>query len=97
MIGIVTGLGEAIGLIGRLGSGPWADKTRAYWPITIAGYTLTIVAVPLLGIANMLWIAAVLVITERAGKALRSPAKDTILSHATEPSDAARDSPYTKR
>lgn len=83
VVGIVTGLGEAIGLIGRLGSGLWADRTRAYWPLTIAGYALTVAAVPLLGIAHVLWIAAVLVIAERAGKALRSPAKDTMLSHAT--------------
>ncbi|CPU49478.1 Major facilitator superfamily [Mycobacteroides abscessus] len=31
----------------------------------------------------MLWIAATLVIAERVGKAVRSPAKDTLLSHAT--------------
>ena len=83
LVGIITGLGEGFALTGRLGSGPLADKTRAYWPLAIAGYALTVISVPLLGIASVLGTAAVLVIMERIGKALRSPAKDVMLSHAT--------------
>ncbi|MFL6126018.1 MFS transporter, partial [Actinophytocola sp.] len=67
---------------GRLGTGALADRTRAYWPLTLAGYALTVAAVPLLGFATALWLAAGLVIAERAGKAVRSPAKDVLLSHA---------------
>jgi MFS family permease len=40
-------------------------------------------SVPLLGLATALWLACSLVILERVGKAVRSPAKDTLLSHAT--------------
>lgn len=83
VVGLITGIGEAAALIGRLGSGPLADRTRAYWPLAIGGYVMTVVAVPLLGLTSALWIAAGLVIAERAGKALRSPAKDVMLSHAT--------------
>lgn len=83
LIGVITGLGEAFALTGRLGSGPLADKTRAYWPLAIAGYGITVISVPLLGVASVLGVAAVLVVAERAGKALRSPAKDVMLSHAT--------------
>src|SRR5438105_2478892 len=82
LVGLITGLGEAFAFAGRLGSGPLADRTRAYWPLTIAGYGLTVAAVPLLGFSTVLWLAAVLVIAERAGKAIRSPAKDVLLSHA---------------
>ncbi|MFE4541523.1 MFS transporter [Arthrobacter sp. NPDC056727] len=82
MVGFITGIGEAVALVLRLGTGPLADRTRRYWPLTIAGYALTIVAVPLLALANSLWQAAALVITERFGKAVRTPARDTMLSHA---------------
>lgn len=82
LVGLITGLGEAFAFAGRLGTGPLADRTRAYWPLTLAGYGLTLVAVPLLGFATALWLAATLVIAERAGKAIRSPAKDVLLSHA---------------
>ncbi|MFI9508556.1 MFS transporter [Nocardia sp. NPDC052566] len=82
LVGVITGAGEAFALAGRLGTGPLADRTRAYWPLTIAGYVLTVVSVPLLGFAGALGVAAALVIGERAGKAIRSPAKDVLLSHA---------------
>lgn len=83
VVGTVTGIGEAAALGLRLVSGPLADRTRRFWSWTIAGYTLTVVTVPLLGVVGTLWTAATLVIAERVGKAVRSPSKDTLLSHAT--------------
>ena len=82
MVGFITGVGEAVALVLRLGTGPLADRTRKYWPLTIAGYAMTAVAVPLLALAGSLWQASALVITERFGKAVRTPARDTMLSHA---------------
>lgn len=82
MVGFITGVGEAVALVLRLGTGPLADRTRKYWPLTITGYALTAVAVPLLALAGSLWQASALVITERFGKAVRTPARDTMLSHA---------------
>jgi MFS family permease len=82
LVGVITGAGDAFALVGRLVSGPLADRTRAYWPITFGGYTLTVASVPMLGFAGGLWPAGALVIAERAGKAVRSPAKDVLLSHA---------------
>ncbi|MFG3521487.1 MFS transporter [Nocardia nova] len=83
VVGVVTGVGEAAALVLRLVSGPLTDRTRRFWAWTISGYVLTVVSVPLLGLAGVLWVAAALVIAERVGKAVRSPAKDTLLSHAT--------------
>ncbi|MBT2538488.1 MFS transporter [Arthrobacter sp. ISL-69] len=82
MVGFITGFGEAVALVMRLGTGPLADRTRKYWPLTIAGYALTVIAVPLLALAGSLWQASALVIMERFGKAVRTPARDTMLSHA---------------
>lgn len=83
VVGVVTGVGETAALVLRLVSGPLADRTGRFWTWTIAGYALTVVSVPLLGLASALWIASTLVVAERVGKAVRSPAKDTLLSHAT--------------
>lgn len=82
VVGVVTGVGEAAALGLRLVSGPLADRTQRFWAWTIAGYVLTLATVPLLGIAGTLWTASALVLAERVGKAVRSPAKDTLLSHA---------------
>ncbi|MFJ9822879.1 MFS transporter [Streptomyces sp. NPDC101160] len=83
VVGVVTGAGEAAALGLRLVSGPLADRTRRFWGLAIAGYALTVASVPLLGVVGTLWAACALVIAERVGKAVRSPAKDTLLSHAT--------------
>ena len=82
VVGLVTGIGEAAALGLRLISGPLTDRTRRFWAWTIAGYALTVITVPLLGIAATLWVAGALIVAERVGKAVRSPAKDTLLSHA---------------
>ncbi|WP_427893436.1 MFS transporter [Kribbella sp. GL6] len=83
VVGIVTGVGEAAAFGLRLVSGPLADRTQRFWTWTILGYVVTAVAVPFLGLAGALWVASALVIAERVGKAVRSPAKDTLVSHAT--------------
>jgi len=82
-VGITAGFGELIGYGLRFVSGYIADKTRKYWTITIVGYFLNLVAVPFLALAGRWEIAAVLIITERMGKAIRTPARDAMLSHAT--------------
>ncbi|MDQ7096358.1 MFS transporter [Desulfosporosinus sp. PR] len=81
-VGIITGIGGFLGYALRLVSGYFIDRTQKYWLITILGYGL-LIAVPLLAIAGKWPIAALLIIIERSGKAIRSPGKDTMLSHAT--------------
>jgi MFS family permease len=83
IVGIVSGFGEFIGYALRLVSGYVADKTGKYWGITIFGYGVNLVAVPLLALAGHWEVAALLIIAERFGKAIRTPARDAMLSHAT--------------
>lgn len=84
VVGSVAGFGEFVGYALRLVSGYLADKTSRYWFITIIGYLLNLLAVPLLALTNHWQSAAVLMITERIGKAIRTPARDAMLSHASE-------------
>lgn len=83
VVGVVSGFGELVGYVLRFFSGYLSDKTRQYWAITIIGYTVNLLAVPLLALAGSWEIAAVLLIMERLGKAIRTPARDVMLSHAT--------------
>lgn len=82
MIGIVTGFGEFVGYGLRLVSGRLADRTQRFWPIVLFGYVLQMAAVPLLAITTRWEWAAVLVILERTGKAIRNPPRDVMLSYA---------------
>ncbi len=83
IVGIVAGLGELLGYSFRLVSGYISDKTGKYWLVTFIGYFLNLFAVPLLALAGNWPLAASLMILERFGKAIRSPAKDAMLSYAT--------------
>ncbi|WP_433319982.1 MFS transporter [Micromonospora chersina] len=87
LVGLVTGAGEAMALLLRLAFGPLADRTSRYWALTLAGYALTAVCVPLLALAPALGgaglaVACALIIAERVGKAVRSPAKSALLADA---------------
>ena len=87
IVGLVTGAGEAVALVLRLFTGSWADRSGRYWSLTLAGYALTAVCVPLLAVTPFLGgaglaVACVLVLAERTGKAVRSPAKSTLLAAA---------------
>jgi MFS family permease len=82
VVGVVAGLGEFIGYSLRLVSGYLTDRLGKYWPITFAGYGLNLFAVPLLALVGRWEAAAVLLVVERLGKAIRTPARDAMLSHA---------------
>ncbi len=82
IVGLVSGLGEATALAGRLFSGPLADRTGRYWLFAILGYAATAVAVPAMGFVGSLGAVAFLVVFERFGKSLRTPSRDAMLSHA---------------
>lgn len=81
IVGLVAGIGEFLGYAVRLVSGYFSDKIKAYWLFTILGYSLLLV-VPLLSLTGIWQFAAIFIVLERIGKGIRSPAKDTILSHA---------------
>lgn len=81
-VGFVAGLGELVGYSLRLVSGFLADRTAKYWTITIFGYVINLLAVPLLALTHHWPTAAVLMVMERLGKAIRTPARDAMLSYA---------------
>lgn len=83
VVGLVSGLGEATSLAGRLVSGPAADRTGRYWIFAIVGYAITGLAVPAMGFAGSVAAVSALIIVERFGKSLRTPSRDAMISHAS--------------
>lgn len=82
IIGIVAGLGEFLGYALRFVFGYAADRTGKYWPITLVGYTVQMLVVPLLALTGGWPAAALLIIAERTGRAIRNPPRDAMLAHA---------------
>ena len=83
LVGLVAGAGEFIGYGLRVVTGYAVQRRGNYWTWTIAGYALTVLSVPLIGATGAMTPALLLYVSERLGKAVRSPAKDTLLSHAS--------------
>lgn len=81
-VGVITGLGEFLGYALRLFSGRLADGTRRFWPIAITGYVIQMSSVPALALTHSWMAAAILIVLERVGRAIRNPPRDVMLSHA---------------
>ncbi len=62
VVGLVAGLGEFLGYALRLASGYLADRTEKYWALTLIGYSLNLLAVPLLALAWRWEVAAALLL-----------------------------------
>jgi MFS family permease len=81
VVGAVAGFGELAGYALRFLFGYAADRTGRYWPLTFLGYGIQMLAVPLLALAGNWPVAALLMIAERSGRAMRNPARDAMLAH----------------
>ncbi len=91
-IGFISGLGELIGYSMRYVFGKLTDRMKRYWPMTIIGYLLDVLAVPalaLVGERGWFW-ACTLLVVQRMGKAIKKPAKDTIMSFAASQEGAGK-------
>jgi len=84
IVGFVAGFGELAGYALRAISGYFADKTHKYWAITFFGYAVNMLAVPALALAGNWPVAALLIVAERTGRAIRKPAVESMLSEAGE-------------
>ncbi len=80
LVSIIGGIGEFLGYSLRLIFGYISDKVRKYWLMTICGYFLGLFSLPFMGFSNGWEFAFLLLMTERFGKALRSPSRDTLIS-----------------
>lgn len=79
LVGLVSGVSELIALTLRLIAGILTDVTRSYWKFYILGYAL-IISIPLIGLSNMLPVVITLIMLERVAKAIRTPARDSLIS-----------------
>jgi MFS family permease len=83
VVGVFAGLGELLGYGLRIVSGYFSDRGGNYWRMTTVGYLINLLAIPALALAGSWQAAVALMMLERTGKAIRKPARDAMLSHAT--------------
>ena len=82
-VGLIFGIGEFLGYALRLFAGILSDRSGRHWYFMFAGYGM-LLSVPLMGLTVNWDFLVVFMLLERMGKALRNPAKDTVLSGVAE-------------
>jgi MFS family permease len=80
-IGIIAGITEAISNILKGISGWMSDKINRRKPFVVAGYTVSNLSKPLMAFSPSWPIALGLKTIDRAGKGLRTSARDTLISY----------------
>jgi MFS family permease len=82
-ISIIAGAGEFLGYALRAVAGYAADRTGKYWPVSFLGYAINLLAVPAMALAGSWQTAALLMLAERIGRAIRKPTVESMLSYTT--------------
>jgi MFS family permease len=82
-VSMVAGVGEFLGYSLRSVSGYLADRTGRYWLLTFIGYAVNLLSVPAMALAPSWPVAGALILGERAGRAIRKPTVEAMLSYST--------------
>jgi MFS family permease len=85
-LGVVEGVAESVAAFLKLASGrlsDWAGGRRK--PLTVAGYALSNLVRPLLGVAGSWGRVVALRASDRVGKGIRSAPRDALIADSTDP------------
>jgi MFS family permease len=85
-LGLIEGVAESTAALLKVASGIWTDRTRRRKPLLVAGYGLSGLMRPLVGLATV-WPAVLAVrFADRVGKGLRTSPRDALIADVTEAS-----------
>ncbi len=82
LVGVIEGIAESTAALGKAVFGWLSDRLRHRKLFVLAGYTVSTISKPFLGIAGNWTQVLALRFAERMGKGLRTPARDALLSQS---------------
>lgn len=82
VLGIIEGIAEATGSLLKLFFGVLSDRTRSTKPWVVAGYSLAVLARPLIALASSWPVVLLLRFADRVGKGIRTSPRDAMLALA---------------
>ncbi|MBZ0271405.1 MFS transporter [bacterium] len=90
VLGIMEGFAETVASLLKYASGRWSDRVRRRKPLAVAGYLLSNIVRPAMGLAQAGWHVVALRSTDRAGKGVRSAPRDALLAASVDTRDRGR-------
>lgn len=82
LVGVIEGIAESTAALGKAAFGWLSDRLRHRKLFVLAGYGVSAISKPFLGIASNWGQVLALRFAERMGKGLRTPARDALLSES---------------
>ncbi|MGB3096391.1 MAG: MFS transporter [Candidatus Deferrimicrobiaceae bacterium] len=90
ILGIIEGVAEATASLLKLFSGVWSDRLGRKKPLVLAGYFLSSVARPLMGLASAWGHVLAVRFSDRIGKGIRASPRDSLLAASVAVDDRGR-------
>lgn len=85
MVGLIEGIAETTASLLKVFSGWLSDKLRERKPLTVLGYGLSMLAKPMLALAQAPWHVLFVRFSDRVGKGLRQAPRDALIAESTNP------------
>lgn len=84
MVGVIEGIAESTASLLKVFSGWLSDKWKKRKNLTVLGYTLSMIAKPLLALAQLPWHVLFVRFSDRFGKGLRQAPRDALIAESTQ-------------
>lgn len=79
-LGVVEGVAESTAALFKVVSGIWTDRSRRRKPFLLAGYGLAGFVRPLIGLATLWPVVALIRFADRVGKGIRTSPRDALIA-----------------
>jgi MFS family permease len=89
-VGVLEGIAESVASLLKLVSGWLADRFGRRKPLVVAGYTLSSLSKPLVGLAAAPWHVLAVRVADRVGKGVRTAPRDALLADSVRPEERGR-------
>lgn len=89
-LGAIDGVAEAVAALLKLQAGRLSDRWGRRRPFVVAGYGLSALARPLMGLVGSVWTAGAVRSLDRVGKGLRTSPRDALIAAAVPPLEQGR-------
>jgi MFS family permease len=89
-VGVVEGIAESVASLTRLVAGRLSDRLPRRKPLIVAGYSLSSLMRPLVGLAAAPWHVLAIRTADRIGKGVRGAPRDALLAEVTPAEDLGR-------